>query len=252
VRTSVNLGFVLAIIFSEIVPALIFLYAAYWAFEIRKALASPLRRNLALWQGAVGVIVAATTFLTYSNNFVISVILVVFYSVAFAVIFAYLDSIVKVARRSDPLLRNIIHWEKTRYVGWIGVGLIAVFNTSTLVLPSAQANLAGLLVEIFIPIPFVIGGAGVLVGSTRIKDPLLKGNLKWLGLTLAFATLTIIVAIVEALEGFSNYDIYYSYPALIAGAVDIVVGYCLYKSARSLAPISHFPLDEEKQNPTMP
>jgi len=247
---SVNLGFALAIILGEVAPALILLYAAYWAFEIRKALASPLRRNLALWQGAVTSIFALTVFVTYSPNFAISVAIAIFYSVAFVVFFAYIDSLVRVARRSDPLLRDIIHWEKTRYVGWIGVGLIAVFNALSVFFPNSI--LVGVLVVIAIAVPFVIGGAGILVGSTRIKDPVLKGNLKWLGLALVFVILAIIVGIVEAFAGLSNYEIYYSYPALIGGAIDILCGYCLYKSARSLAPISHFPLDEDKQKPTMP
>lgn len=251
-RMSIDLGFVLAIIFEEVVPAAIGLYASYWVFEIRKSLASPLRRNLALWQGAAGVILAASAFLTYSNNFVIYAAIVVFYSIAFAVLFAFFDSLVKVARRSDPLLRNIIHWEKTRYVGWIGVGLIAVFNSLSVALPAAQANLAGELVTIFISIPLVIGGAGILIASTRIKDPMLKNNLKWLGLVLVFAIITDIVSLAEGLVGISNYDVYYSYPALIGAPFWILAVYCLYRAARSLAPITHFTLEEKRQNPTMP
>ncbi len=249
---SVSLAIVLAIIFAEIVPAVIALYASYWAFEIRKSMANPLRRNLTLWQGATGVILAASAILTYSNNAVIYALIVVFYNVAFIVLFAFFDSLVKVARRSDPLLRNIIHWEKTRYLGWIGVGLIDVFNTLSVVLPSTQANLAGELATFFIPIPLVIGGAGILVGSTRIKDPLLKGNLKWLGLVLVFSILVDIVSLVEGLEGFSNFQVYYSYPALLGAPFWILAGYCLYRAARSLAPISHFSLEEEKRSPPLP
>jgi hypothetical protein len=248
---SVDPGLVLAIIFSEVVPAAIALYATYWAFVIRKVLANPIRRNLALWQGAAGVIFAASVFLTYSNNFEIYVAIVVFYNIAFAVLFAFFDSVVKVARRSDPLLRSIIRWEKTRYVGWAGVILIAVFNSLSVLLPSAQANLAGELVTIFIPIPLIIGGAGILVGSTRIKDPLLKGNMKWLGLVLLFAIILDVISLAEGLAGLSAYAIYYSYPALIGSPLAIIAGYCMYRAARSLAPVSRFPLDEEKQNPTI-
>jgi hypothetical protein len=247
---SIDLGFVLAVIFTEIVPAAIALYASYWVFQIRKGLANPIRRNLALWEGAASIIFAASAFLTYSANFLISVVIVVFYNIAFVVLFAFFDSLIKVTRRSDPLLRSIIHWEKTRYVGWAGVFLIAVFNSLSVLLPTVQANLAGELATISIPIPLVIGGAGILVGSTRIKDPILKGNMKWLGLTLLFAVLQIVIGIAEAVVGLSNYEIYYSYPALIVAPLWVVAGYCLYRAARSLAPISHFPLDEEKQNPT--
>jgi hypothetical protein len=251
VHTSVNPSFVLAIILEGVV-AIVFLYGTYWAFEIRRALASPIRRNMALWQGFLGVIVAGAEFLTYSNNFAISVVLVIYYSVFFAVIFAYFDSLVKVARRSDPLLRNIIHWEKTRYVGWIGVVLIAVFNILSVSPSAALANLAGDLVTVFILIPVAVGGAGILVGSTRIRDPILKGNLKWLGLALVFVILDDVANLLESLAGLSNYEIYYSYWGLISFVFVMLAAYCFYRAARSLAPISQFPPAETAQNPTMP
>jgi hypothetical protein len=236
-----DLGFILAIVFSEIVPAIIFLYAAYWAFEIRRALADHLRRNLALWQGAASVIIAPSVFLTYTNNFYISVLLVVYYGIAFAVLFAFFDAAVKVARRSDPLLRSILNWEKTRYVGWVGVVLISIFNVLALI-PSLS-NVAGFLVEVCIAITFIVGGAGILVGAKRIRDPFLKDNLKWLGLTLVLAICQDIASALETFAGLSNYDIYYSYPALIAAVFAISAGYCIYRAARSLAPINHMSLE---------
>jgi hypothetical protein len=251
VLTSVNPIFALAIVL-EGVATIAFLYGAYWAFEIRKALASPIRRNLALWQGVVGVATAGSSFLTYSNNFVISVVIVIYYSIFFPVLFAYLDSLVKVARRSDPLLRSIIRWEKTRYVGWVGVALIAVFNVLSLFPSAAVANLAGELVTIFIPIPFIVGGAGIFVGARRIKDPLLKGNLKWAGFVLLLVVLDTVASIVESLAGLTNYQIYYSLWGLPAFVLTMLAAYCFYKSARSLAPISHFTVEENKQTPTIP
>lgn len=207
---------------------------------------------MAFWLGTLTALVGLSGFFTYSSNFWISVVIVVFYDILFVVVFAYLDSLVKVARRSDPLLRNIIHWEKTRYIGWAGVALIFVFNALSLSPSAGLANLSGELVTILISVPFIIGGAGVLVGATRIKDPMLRGNLKWLGLALLVSIVEDILFLLESLAGLSNYEIYYSYWGLISFVITMVVAYCLYRAARSLAPISHFPMDEEKQNPTVP
>jgi hypothetical protein len=190
--------------------------------------------------------------LTYSTNFIISALIVVYYTIAFIIVYAFLDSAVKVARRSDPLLRSIINWEKTRYVGWFGVALIAVLNVLSLFVPALQGNLGTVALDLAIAIPFVAGGAGILVGATRIKDPLLKSNLKWLGLTMALVLCSLVVSALAAFAGLSPYDVYYSYPALIGTPPSILSGYCLYKAARSLAPISHFTLDEKGQDPTIP
>src|SRR5579872_9723 len=97
---SASLEFVLTIILTEIFPVAIFLYAAYWSLEIRKALASPIYRNHALWQAASTIILAAGPILTYGTSLVISLVIAVFYAAFFAVIFAFIDSSIKVARRS--------------------------------------------------------------------------------------------------------------------------------------------------------
>jgi hypothetical protein len=233
---SDNLAFLLAIVLGEILPATIMLYAAYWAFEIRKALASPIRRNMALWQGSATLIAAATIFVTYSNSFVLLLLEAAFYDVAFVVIFAFLDSLLKVTRRSDPLLRDIIHWQQTRYIGWAAVALTAAFNPLYAFFP--QSNAVPILVDIFNAVIFVVGGAGVLVGAPRIKDPVLKGNLKWIGLGLLCVIAVISTDIVESAAGLSNYTVYYSYPALILGLFFGLTGYCFYRAARHLAPIS--------------
>ena len=180
---STNLEFILAIILTEIIPAAIFLYAAYWSLEIRKALASPIYRNHALWQGAVCMMVALAIFATYTNGLVVSILLVVFYTVFFLVVFAFIDSTIKVARRSDPLLRPILKWETIRIAGWCSIGALTVVNVvSYLVDPNLASSLiSSVLGNLFIATPFVIGGPAILIGARRSADPILRGNLKWLG-----------------------------------------------------------------------
>jgi hypothetical protein len=100
---SDSLGFALAIIFAEIIPASIAVFGAYWAFSIRSALASRIYRNHALWLGALCLVFGPTNFLTYRSSATIEKALDIYYAFLFAALFAFIDSTVRVARRSDPL-----------------------------------------------------------------------------------------------------------------------------------------------------
>ncbi len=240
----VDFGIVIAVLFTEIVPAAIFLSAAYWAFEIRKALASPIYHRQATLQGCLSIVTAAIVFITYSNNFVVEAGIVVFYSVAIPLIFGYIDSTVTVARRSDPLLRSILGWEKLRIVGWIAVALVIILNFASLI-PNSwfQTSAASSLLTLLIAIPFALGGMAILVGGRRSMDRVLRGNLKWLGLTLVFTIGVDLVSVVEGFMGYSSYATYYSYPALLSAPFWILAAYSLYRAARSLAPVNRMSLD---------
>src|SRR6266436_571946 len=97
----------------------LFSYAAYWAFIIRKALVTGLYRRQALWAGTMGLyFVALSTFLTIALSFNLTTLLVnilggLLISSGFIVLFAWIDSTVRVARRSDPLLRDTFRWSTT-------------------------------------------------------------------------------------------------------------------------------------------
>jgi hypothetical protein len=230
---SSSIEFAIAVLFSEIIPAAILLYAAYWSFQIRQALAGPIYRSHALWLGVVSILAALSTFLTYSSNFAVLVVLVIFYNVTFVVLFAFFDSTVKVARRSDPLLRDILKWKELRIVGWAGVGLIIVFNFLSL------ANAVyGNVVTYLIVIPLAAGCPAIIVGGRRSRDPLLRNNLKWLGLALLDLLVLELVTSLEAFYGWSVNKTYYSYYALIIAVFWISGAYAVYKSARSLAPVN--------------
>jgi hypothetical protein len=251
VLTSASIEFILTVILTEIIPAAIFLYAAYWSLEIRRALASPIYRNHALLQGATTIILAAGPILTYGTNLVTSLMIAAFYTAFFAIIFAFIDSSIKVARRSDPLLRSIMKWQTIRYAGWLSIVVLAFLNFYGAFNPTAASiTINILLYNLFIAIPFVIGGPALLIGAKRSRDPILRGNLKWLGLALVFAVLFAVVdAVGFSTFGLSNFQFFYTYDALPGGVLWILIGLAFYKSARSLSPVSHFPLDEVKQSP---
>jgi hypothetical protein len=213
---------------------LLFSYAAYWAFIIRKALATGLYRRQALWAGTMGLyFVALSTFLTIALSFNLTTLSVntlggLLISSGFIVIFAWIDSTVRVARRSDPLLRDTLRWSRLRYfigfftLGGAGSALITSINSGfSLVAPFGGA--------------IFFGAIALLISATRSGDMTLRSHLKWMGLTIAMlwlaSQLTGILLHIFPAGSLTSEAITYS---LVA-----VGGFCLYRSARSLVPLGH-------------
>jgi hypothetical protein len=244
---SDSLGFALAIVFGEAVPAGIFLYAAYWALAIRRALAGPIYRVHALWLGILGIMVASLMFIKYSGNAIQLSAVGIYTSVLFAVTFAFVDSTVMVARRSDPLLRSVLRWEGLRIALWATFIPLVLVNAIPILSPSFANSPAGYFLVndlwyVLTLVVFFLAAVALVIGARRSRDPLLRASLKWLGLFLSLFVVRILVAAVEtAVLGVSLSDASYSYPALPTAAIVILGAYCLYKSARSLAPISPLP-----------
>jgi hypothetical protein len=244
---SDSLGFALALVFAEIVPAAIALYATYWALSIRRALTSHVYRNHALWLGIVCVYVALTGFLSYSSVPAVIEAEFVFYATLFVVIFAYIDSTVRVARRSDPLLRSILRWETLRLALWADVGALAVIMIAGInpYNASYQNNYAvDILWTALVTILFIIGGPALLIGARRSRDPTLRGSLKWLGVALLLTIASFVEGTAVISLGVSQFDQFYSYQALPGAIITMLIAYALYRSAHSLAPISRLPAVE--------
>jgi hypothetical protein len=225
----------------EILPAGITLYAGYWAFSIRKALASRIYRNHALWLGVFCFPFALSSFITYTNSQVISELLNFYFAALILSVFAWVDSTIPIARRSDPLLRNILHWDKVRLVVWpflFGLAAVILYLGATINFTTNPPLLFFQLLVAFIAGPFVIGAPAMLIAARRSGDSVLRGSLKWFGVFLLMLLLNIIITTVvqQGVLGVSTYDLYYSYQALPGAALIILAAYSLYKSARSLAP----------------
>jgi hypothetical protein len=246
-----SLGFLVAVVFAEVVPAALFLYASYWAFSIRRGLVSRIYRNHALLLGAVGVLVGIGTFLTYSTNQVVDALFGVYYAALFLVIFGLVDSIIPVARRSDPLLRSIIGWERFRIPLWVDAFALGLVQVADYLFYNSFLN------DFILPVValsvFGVSGIAIVIGARRSGDPLLRASLKWLGAVLVLSVLVFAAyAIASAIPGSSDYDAFYSYPALLVGAVYIMTAYALYKSARSLAPVTRLRLAEAENTANPP
>jgi len=242
---SDSLGIITAVVVSEVLPAAICLYAAYWAFSLRKALAGRMYRRHAFLLGALCVIVGMLGFLTYSTNQAIGILLALFTSGVFIFLFAFIDSTVPLARRSDPLLRSVLRWDRLRIALWVDTGALAIVNAISQSLysvstPSEVGVLLNTLWFVFAATLFGASGVALVIGARRSRDPFFRRNLKWMGLALIGTLLTFVYDTVLSflLPNLSTFDFYYSYYAVPSGLLTIVYTYFLYRSARSLAPIS--------------
>ena len=217
----------------------LFSYAAYWAFIIRKALATGLYRKQALWAGTMGLyFVALSTFLTIALSFNLTALSVnilggLLISSGFVVLFAWIDSTVRVARRSDPLLRDTLRWSRLRYF----IGLVTLFGAISAVLTSINSGFA--LVAPFGGALF-FGAIALLISARRSGDTTLRRHLKWMGLAIAMLWLA------SQLSGV----LFRIFPAgslaseAITYSLVAVGGFCLYRSARSLVPLGHLSLPD--------
>ncbi len=243
---SNELELVLVVLLAEVVPAIVFLYGSYWALAIRRALVSKMYRRQALWLGILTAVLAVSQFVTYSNDQLVTDLINVYYALLFAVVFAYIDSLVPVIRRSDPLLRGILRWGTLRYFIWFDVVLLGIFNVAPGIVPSLAVGVAGYVFEVIgwltaATLLFGLSGVALFIGARRSGDMVLRSSLKWTGAVLLVTIASFAVDTTEAAFvthfSYSTFDYFYSYAALPGGVVYIVMGYCFYRAVRALAPV---------------
>jgi len=223
------------LILAYLADTAIFIYAAYWAFGIRRALVGRIYRNQALWLGVLSIIVLLSeavptpttdnaVFIVLSNLPVIALALV---------LFAFVDSTVPVARRSDPLLRDTLHWGKVRVVAWLVLVLVEILGAYGEITSSntSSSDVNGLLLLV------VIGAPPMFIGARRSMDPHLRGSLKWFGLGLVSLIGLLLVAFAELAANIPSAGPL-AYAELPYNLVVFLFGYALYRSTRSLAPIN--------------
>ncbi|MDA4122488.1 MAG: hypothetical protein OK456_04815 [Thaumarchaeota archaeon] len=247
---SISLTLILVVAVTEVLPSAVFLYAGYWALSVRRALVSRIYRNESLWLGAVALSLSAAVFLTYSTNTVITDAINIYFSVFYVILFAFLDSVIPVVRRSDPLLRSILRWEKLRYVLWADLGVLVAFQVLPGVFPSLSTGTAGYALMdggwfVVASILYGLSGLAVLTGAKRSRDMTLRSSLKWIGacILLAVGLFTVYTLEYTLLPNLTQFEFFYSYPAVPVGLAYILIAYALYRSARSLAPISRLQTD---------
>ena len=236
---------------------LAFVYAAYWAFNIRRALAVHIYRNQALGVGLLSLIILLIVLPLPSpqpgSNGIFGSIL---YEIGFILVNSvlwlgaiyFVDASVLASRRSDPLLRDTLHWSKVRYVLWV----LQIFNVSVILLSLAYSAITG---NTFFANEVAQGNSGQFTSlpalcdnlawflallspivfvpvAIRAKDPNLRKHFEWL------AVLAGVIVIVLITSGNSPISLTPAENLLSSMASFLAMGYCLYKSARVLVPLN--------------
>jgi hypothetical protein len=235
------------VILTYFADAAMVLYAAYWAFAIRRATVGHIYRNQALWLGVLSVIVLTATIPTPTTEGAVVIVLINLPVIALAlVLFSFVDATVPVARRSDPLLRDILHWGKVRVFAWGALILAEIWGAYGQV----TSNNTGSNVVFGLLLLVVIGVPPMLIGARRSMDPILRGSLKWFGLSLLTLLGLLLVTLAEVAANLPSAEPL-NYSQIPYNLVALLFGYALYRSARSLAPINRLQADETETSPPL-
>ncbi len=220
-------------------------YAVYWAFNLRRALSVGLYRNQALGIGLVAAI-QVPDLIAHGVFAPLGIYLAFFVVEAIVswVVFYFVDASVLAGRRSDPLLRDTLHWRSLRIFLWPAiiaaqaavVAVAAYFQVGTGGLSSSTAftiNQVRSLLDWVVDLAVVVA---IPVTALRSKDPRLHAHFAWFGAFFAFVLVLVPVGnnlvalpafVGQALVGFA-----------LLGEV-----YSLYRSTRSLAPLNRLSLE---------
>jgi len=231
-----------------VITAPTYCYAIYWALDTRKALAVRVYRSQALATGLLALMV----WLSYTSIFELSGspneqlsqgVTVFAFAALLLALFYFADITVKASRRSDPLLRDTLHWSKVRIPLWLAISvsygiLLVVVAYGTITNNLAILNAIGtgdfgnavfnIDFNYLIYLPFV-GVIPLVVVWFRAKwDRTLRRHFLWLivALVMLFATTFLTVGFI---------------------LVFLAAGYFLYRASRSLAPLSRLTRDENAE-----
>jgi len=240
-----------------------YLYAAFWAFNIRKGLTVKLYRNQALGIGlvAIGLAFFAAVFdqLIPSTGFGSEVANFITFALLFFAtlpLFYWTDQSLQAAQQSDPLERDQFHWSKVRKILWIilCVGLITdvTLDTTSMIVctfptlssasypcpaPNFAPGLFGVLGIVFFfaiwGIPLTTSAILLPFAWRRSNDITFRRHLKW----FAIAAISLGFSTVSAgyLSSMNN-----MISLAIPDVLYLLTGYFLFRSARAVVPLYRF------------
>jgi len=228
-----------------IIPVFLLAYASYWAFSVRHSLAVQLYRNQALGIGLVSATFALLVTTLYANlsptiygDF--------FFPLAVlpsSVTFYWVDASVLASRRTDPLLRDTIHWKSLRIVLWLIliVLIVVYFIAVTYYFVTGSSSPIVYADLIIILIPLVSAAVAIPIISRRSKDLSLRRHLMWFAL---FGFSLFVAIVIGGVLFPSSQPTFNADSSILVGFM--IGGYCLYRSARSLVPLNRISLEEAK------
>jgi hypothetical protein len=211
-------------------------YAAYWSIRLGRALKVRAYSRQALIVGLFSVYGTILFFTFYYTYFFVPSLLSTpmgtvqrgLYALLPPVAFAWIDSSIRVGRRTDPLLRDPLRWSKTRQVLW------PLLLLSLLVFFMGPEGLLSFIIVGVSVIP-------VLKAAEWSGDRYYRRSLEWFGAA--------IVVLVVQNVGFNTLvpglgtGVVYSPMGLVWSifanfALVPIMFYAIYKCARSLVPIN--------------
>jgi hypothetical protein len=231
----------------------IYLYAGFWAFSIRRALAVRLYRRQAFGVGFV-VLALFSTFSVFvlipgtSSVQVASLLTNSSFYFLFFVMFYWLDTSVLATRRSDPLLRDTLHWSRIRIPLWTAngitwgtvlflVGYSEITGNVSILNQLNTGNINNLVLGIEYNFPSAVLICGVILLpalALRSKwDRTLQRHFLWFAPT--YAGLLFLFFLSSFLPtGFAG--------SVLTVVIFVAMGYTLYRSAKSLVPLNRISL----------
>jgi hypothetical protein len=217
-------------------------YSAYWAFNIRRALAVRLYRNQALGIGLIALsfvfLESGITVFDYISvpSTLFRSLLVSYFYFPLIMAFYWIDTSILAARRSDPLLRDTLNWRRLRIPLW-GLNIFFTLLSLSVIIYFRIAMVSVLLsppltlVLIAFTPAYITGISGLVylpITARRSKDPTLRKHLQWFGAFTAFVLLSVLLSLLPS-------DVLQS---IAFNASRFVVAYSLYRSARSLVTLN--------------
>jgi hypothetical protein len=224
-------------------------YAAYWALTIRRRLFVKDYRTQALGLSFVAVYflvlgVVSFSFPVDSESTGLPITVNALVDTGYlAIILYWIHTTVTVARRSDPFERDNLRYSITKYI-WVSIVVVLVaaslvFNPVGLII-TAAVPLPPLLLALGIA-PWACGaafGAGVLyLSASRSRDRTIRVHVRWFG---SFSLVSLVNIVVGGAwqEGGGNTGTNGPFFFVFFMGGQLLAAYCLYRSAKSLAPMT--------------
>jgi len=216
-------------------------YDAYWSLALRRALRVRAYSRQALIVGSFSVYGVVLFFLFYLVYFLAPSLLnsqlgtlqEALYVVLPPIAFAWIDSSIRVGRRTDPLLRDPLQWSKARFVLWplLLLSLLGFFPL--------RGGLNGTAILSFIIIGISV--LPILMAAKWSGDRYYRRSLAWSGFALAILVVQNI-GFNTLMPGLGTGLIYSSSGfiwSILANFVAVpLLFYGVYMCARSLVPLN--------------
>jgi hypothetical protein len=238
----------LAFLLALLALPFVYAYVAYLGMAIRRHFVAKAYRNQALGVAVIAAYFALNTginivFGELSASSGLGVILfVALVSIAgFVPVLLWVDSTAQVSRRSDPYERDSLGWSRLRYVivGYILLADVLVLIFAPLVFATGRyVSSVPVVLNVLGISPYVVVGAScvaiLLVSARRAGDKTLRRHVTWFAGYMGSLLIFILFETLISVES----------PQLESSALGLAIFvlalyaqvYCLYKSARSLAP----------------